>query len=265
MTMYVWLRLLAFGFALLDLGVSDSSTPGNSTPEPIFASATGSPATTEQTSINATTVPTTTKQPCGDKYAHISVTYHHNGNGSFTAIPEVAGGVKISPYENLEACNITSVTIPDDSCSPPKKRLELYVPPDPASFQLRDCVQPERANTFICLTWEETKPNGLTCDEERFHYTFKCDNITQSEKQFESDGFKPNEKYTCTAKIVYGDYEVIEKTETIQTDFGPPDPPKNLKCSAQNASAAVVTWEHPSNIFHGYILNSNASGNLYRI
>lgn len=309
MTMYVWLRLLAFGFALLDIGMSgteantsNTSKPGV-TPAPTSPLAThasqapsvgsdtqtpslkasfspptlapgtnetsdsnGSTATTDQTSMPTTTVPTTTKQSCGDKYANISVTYHYDdGTRLFSAELKVAGEVKNYTSSDLAACNITNVTILDDSCSPPEKSLELYVPPDPASFQLRDCVQPEKANTSICLTWEETKTNEFTCDKKKFRYTFKCGNITQNEEKFELDGFKPNEKYNCTSEIVYNGYKVTEKKKTIKTDFGTPDQPQNLTCLVQNENFTVVTWERPSNIFHNYILCSNASGPPYNL
>ncbi|XP_019493615.1 PREDICTED: receptor-type tyrosine-protein phosphatase C isoform X2 [Hipposideros armiger] len=226
----------------------------------------GSTATTDQTSMPTTTVPTTTKQSCGDKYANISVTYHYDdGTRLFSAELKVAGEVKNYTSSDLAACNITNVTILDDSCSPPEKSLELYVPPDPASFQLRDCVQPEKANTSICLTWEETKTNEFTCDKKKFRYTFKCGNITQNEEKFELDGFKPNEKYNCTSEIVYNGYKVTEKKKTIKTDFGTPDQPQNLTCLVQNENFTVVTWERPSNIFHNYILCSNASGPPYNL
>lgn len=243
MTMRVWLRLLIFGCALLDMGVSgeeNATTPaGFTTPMPL----------------------------CDDKYASISVAYEYDsGTKSFSAKLNVTDTVTCSPSQctnniifNLEACHITSVNITDTSCnSSAPKSLTLYVPPDSESFQLSDCVKKEKANTSICLTWKKNKNN--TCDANKLKYIFTCGNSTGTKETFEVHHLQPNTNYTCVSNIFYDNYNVT-KEKIVKTDFGIPGKPENIRCYAQDEKDAVVTWNRPSTShFNNYLLCSNVTG-----
>ncbi|XP_019606445.2 receptor-type tyrosine-protein phosphatase C isoform X2 [Rhinolophus sinicus] len=210
---------------------------------------------------------TTTMPPCDHMYANISVAYVYNhGNGSFHAKLNVADELTCSPIQcinniifNLEACYITSVNITDTSCnSAAPKNLTLYVPPDSESFQLSDCVEKEKANTSICLTWKKTKNN--TCDGNKFKYRFTCGNSTGIEDKFEKHDLQPYTNYTCVSEILYDNYKVTEE-KIVRTDFGNPREPENIRCQAQGAKIAVVTWKPPSTShFNNYVLCYNDSG-----
>ncbi|XP_032955481.1 receptor-type tyrosine-protein phosphatase C isoform X2 [Rhinolophus ferrumequinum] len=222
---------------------------------------------TVNTGLASTPIDSTTTMPsCDDKYNNISVAYvYDKGTRSFRADLNVAGELTCSPVPctnstifKLAACDITNVTISDKSCSAPFKSLTLYVPPDSESFHLRDCVEKEKANTSICLTWEKTKSN--TCDEQKFTYTFKCGNTSQTEKKFKEDNFEPNTNYTCVSEIVYDNYQVIKKEKIVQTDFGIPGEPQNFDCHVQDAKNAEVTWNPPTSHFSNYTLCYNVSG-----
>lgn len=236
---------------------SDTQTPSHNASVTTRILASG----TYDTSASTTTMPS-----CDHKYASIPVTYvYDNGNRSFRAELNVTDKLNCTPISctnntifNLEACYITSVNITDKSCNSAPKNLTLHVPPDSESFQLSDCVEKEKADTSICLTWEKNKNN--TCDENKLTYRFTCGNSTGTEKQFKMHGVKPNTNYTCVSEISYENYKVT-KEKIVQTDFGSPEKPENFICRVRDAKNANVTWDPPSTShFNNYTLCSNVSG-----
>nr|KAF6395548.1 protein tyrosine phosphatase receptor type C [Rousettus aegyptiacus] len=269
-------------------GTAPSGTPPTDTagtPSPAPSSAPGSPARTTavsamnlssdlslmstppptqslmaHTDLNsvATTIASTTAKPtCDDKYGYVSVAYQFDsGKRKFRAELSVAGEVTCEPHPcpqkklaDLLACETVGVQLSHDSCDPPKK-LGLRVPPDPDSFQLKNCVQKEKANTSICLEWE--KPKQFKCKKEDIHYQFQCDTVTQKSEKFEWDNFKPNSDYTCVATIVYDNYNVTEKKEIIRTDFGVPEAPRSVNCVNTTASSSLIIWSSPGGPYHNF-------------
>ncbi|XP_055274939.1 receptor-type tyrosine-protein phosphatase C [Moschus berezovskii] len=164
MTMYLWLKLLAFGFAFLDTTVFVAGntplpyTPDKQTTTPALTTASNvSPAT-----ALSTIAPTTaTKPSCEDKYKGVSVSYTFD-NGTFTATLNVKEDECEPPgckkqHHGLCPCETKDINMSHSSCEPPFKYL-LEVPPDPSQFQLIDCVKPEEANTSLCLHWKHKDP-----------------------------------------------------------------------------------------------------------
>uniref|UniRef100_A0A8C5Z9V8 Receptor-type tyrosine-protein phosphatase C n=1 Tax=Marmota marmota marmota TaxID=9994 RepID=A0A8C5Z9V8_MARMA len=110
MTMYMWLKLLAFGFAFLDTQVF-------------------------------VTVATTSKPTCEEIFKNISVNYKYDKNNkSFTAelnVPDdVLGDLKDykSKFQGLQGCENYIFNLSHNSCTTPLKLLKLEVPPGKYQF-----------------------------------------------------------------------------------------------------------------------------------
>ncbi|KAI2520831.1 protein tyrosine phosphatase receptor type C, partial [Homo sapiens] len=147
MTMYLWLKLLAFGFAFLDTEVF--VTGQSPTPSPTDAYLNASETTTLSPSgsavISTTTIATTPSKPtCDEKYANITVDYLYNKETKlFTAKLNVNENVECgnntctnNEVHNLTECKNASVSISHNSCTAPDKTLILDVPPGVEKFQL---------------------------------------------------------------------------------------------------------------------------------
>ncbi|XP_036681808.1 receptor-type tyrosine-protein phosphatase C isoform X3 [Balaenoptera musculus] len=324
MTMYLWLKLLAFGFAFLDTVVlvtgkdTISSTQGLNTAEesstlppgaprertapstlpadtafppvttlsPAHSSRAASPArisnsttqdnasdvlnesttpsslTTAENIIsttNLTTIapPTTRKPTCEDKYASISAHFIYNKesdtyNATFSEVKcEPLGCEK--QLHGLQECEKKKINISDLSCHPPFEYL-LEVPPDPKHFQLNECVEPEKANTSLCLHWEITK--NFTCDKKKITYKFECGGLSPYNKsgRFEKGQLQPQSNYTCSSQVSYNHKILTSQNKTIQTDFRDPGIPQNMSCSNFSAHTVWVTWGPPQNFFHTFTL-----------
>uniref|UniRef100_A0A8C0S7T9 Receptor-type tyrosine-protein phosphatase C n=1 Tax=Canis lupus familiaris TaxID=9615 RepID=A0A8C0S7T9_CANLF len=241
---------------------SSSAAPPRASSIPANASSSDEThtSTSPATSTNHTTAPTTIvspepRQTCEDRYANITVEYYYEPN-SFVAKLNVNDTVncdqcKKNEISNLKECENLNITISHSSCDSPNKTLTLEVPPDRGNFDLEDCTQKEKANTSICVRVEEKK--NFTCDKSKIKYRLQCDNRTPSkDMQFEWEGFVPETDYSCYLNVSYNGQLVLNLSKIIETDFGSPDPPKNLICSSKNANSVVIIWEPPINTFHGY-------------
>ncbi|XP_070257527.1 receptor-type tyrosine-protein phosphatase C isoform X3 [Myotis yumanensis] len=223
--------------------------------------------TTSLTLPSTTEAPTTTKQPCGEKFENVQVTYQYDDNTErFHAKVDVDGELKCYPpqqrcsnksIDGLRECQNINVTISDDSCADPPKTLQLHVPPGPGNFRLDECVDPEKADTSICLQWTITDTVMRDCHTDKIKYRHQCGNFTSTNKKFENGHFDPHSNYTCSSKVFYGNHLVVEKIQTIQTDVGPPGPPSNVTCKSVNATRGRATWESPSSDFHNFTLCYN--------
>lgn len=165
MTMGLWLKLLAFGFALLDTEVfvtgqtptpSDGASLTTLTPSTLGLASTDPPSTT---------IATTTKQTCAAMFGNITVNYtYESSNQTFKADLKDVQNAKCGNEDcenvlnNLEECSqIKNISVSNDSCAP-ATTIDLYVPPGTDKFSLHDCTPKEKANTSICLEWKTKKP-----------------------------------------------------------------------------------------------------------
>ncbi|KAG3258457.1 protein tyrosine phosphatase, receptor type C [Ictidomys tridecemlineatus] len=250
MTMYMWLKLLAFGFAFLDTQVfvtgSDNTTPG-ATPL-----STAPPTTTEAA--------TTTEVPsCEEIFKNISVNYKYDKNNkSFTADLNVTDDVLCdlkdckSKLQGLRGCHNDIFNLSHTSCTTPFKVIKLEVPPDPEMFELDDCTPKEAANTSICLKWRG-KP---ACGEEKFRYEYQCDNLTSSGKEAIFVDLSPKKNYSCISKVFYNNQSYTNDSRFIETDFGIPEMPQNLSCRGESENKGVISWKSPESGFtpSGFVL-----------
>uniref|UniRef100_A0A4X1SNY8 Receptor-type tyrosine-protein phosphatase C n=1 Tax=Sus scrofa TaxID=9823 RepID=A0A4X1SNY8_PIG len=97
-----------------------------------------------------------------EKYMDIPVNYTYTYNeNSKTYSVMFASDVQCDSQDcakmlqNLQECEHRTVNLSHSSCVPPFKQILLETPPGkyPTKFKLEDCVQPEKANTSLCLRW----------------------------------------------------------------------------------------------------------------
>lgn len=267
MTMYLWLKLLAFGFAFLDIAVF---VAGNSTPPSTQDEQTTTPALTTASNVSPATAPSTiaptnaSKPSCGDKYGNVSVRYSFNDNNTFTATLDYTGE-ECEPlrceeqHPGLSACETKIISMSHSSCEPPLE-YPLEVPPDPNQFQLKDCVEDKEADTSLCLRWENKifvhSKLFKDCNETKITYEFKCDGLPPSDNKdtFKVRNLQPRTNYTCSSQVLYNQQLLTSQNKTIETDFGEPEAPQNFSCSAKSATEGKCTWTPPQNYFDRFSL-----------
>ncbi|XP_055480647.1 receptor-type tyrosine-protein phosphatase C isoform X3 [Psammomys obesus] len=267
MAMYLWLKLLAFGFAFLDTEVfvtgeeTTISNTGSSltTPAP---STLGSTSTVPPSTTIATTEP---KIPCDTIFKNITVNYIYDSTTKFFK-------AKLEDKENplcedkgcerLTQCSQKKVNVSNGSCSPPKT-VDLDVPPGLENFKLNVCTIAEKAHTSICLEW---KTENFFCDRTKILYKFHCSSGSQQfslevnyqapEPKVELPNLTPNKTYKCDMEILYNDVVFLTEKKDEKTDLGIPEKLRSVKCEHATENTTSVTWTHPSSEVHGYVLCS---------
>lgn len=264
MTIYLWLKLLAFGFAFLDteVFVTGQDNPSTTTGASLTATA---PSTQDlaSTVTPSRTIATTRPKSCDEKFVDITVHYKYNSNNkSFEAKLEygnppknLCGTVDCKELKYLQECSKKNFSVSDGSCTP-AKMIELDVPPELERFTLHDCTEQIKANTTICLEW---KTETSACDDTKITYKFHC-NDTGSQKysqKIELSDLQPQTSYTCAAEVLYNDVTLSQENKTVETDLGTPEKPRMVLCGNVSENKTLVTWTHPSTLPHGYYLCSN--------
>ncbi|XP_047610852.1 receptor-type tyrosine-protein phosphatase C isoform X9 [Phacochoerus africanus] len=264
MTMDLWLKLLAFGFAFLDAAMfvtGQANSPNQDGPTTFTApSSLTTSASIFSTAALSTIAPTTPKPSCEEKYMNIRVNYTYNENSKTYSVM-FASDIQCDSQEcakmlqNLQECESRTVHLSHSSCVPPFKQILLETPPDPTKFKLEDCVQPEEANTSLCLRWKNS--GNFSCDETKLTYNFQCldKSIQQSkEKEFEMKGLHPQKNYTCSSQVFYNQQTFASGSKTIETDFASPGTPQDIECSNKSSQEGQVTWKPPNSVFHKFFL-----------
>ncbi|XP_066883538.1 receptor-type tyrosine-protein phosphatase C isoform X1 [Kogia breviceps] len=231
-----------------------NSTTQNSASDVLNASTTPSSPTPARTMVSTTDLttdlPTTRKPSCEEKSAGISVQYLYNKeNNTYNAKLSEVG----KQFYGLQECEHKTVNISEDSCDPPFT-YSFEVPPGHKHFQLNECVEPEKANTSLCLKWEISK--NFTCDKKKITYKFKCGDFNPYNKsdRFEKDNLEPHSNYSCSSEVSYNNEFLIRQNKTIKTDFGDPGIPQNVSCSNFSAHEGWITWGPPAHVFHTFTL-----------
>uniref|UniRef100_A0A8C0WAI5 Receptor-type tyrosine-protein phosphatase C n=1 Tax=Castor canadensis TaxID=51338 RepID=A0A8C0WAI5_CASCN len=255
MTMYLWLKLLAFGFAFLDTEVFvTGKSPATTFPaDTAFSSTTSlSPTHNSSAALPARTSTISTADNSSglpkEKYNMISVKYIYDNKSKLYDVKLDYHGEEpcqttdcTSMLQGLNECSTKSINVSHPSCEPPKI-LELHVPPEKEKFQLVDCTPDEIASTSICLMWR--KEESFTCKMTNFTYTFHCgDNskTTPSDMDFiQLTGLLPKHNYSCYSEVFYEGQEYINKSKLVETDFGIPEKPEEFNCSARHAHLLVT-------------------------
>ncbi|XP_030428260.1 receptor-type tyrosine-protein phosphatase C isoform X6 [Gopherus evgoodei] len=236
MTMFLWLELLAFGFALLDNNV--------------FVKGQMQTSTETETTI----VPTTTQIPC--EKVDFNVMYNYSDVVPVTAKLYISGekreyniscnstcNVKKEDQsiEGLMECQAYNITVRYNECDSVSR--VIHVPPDRARYSLESH---EITDTSVKLSWNDRSSCSL-------NYTFACengnDNQTITEHQKTLRHLSPNTNYTCSGTIYYFENTVVQKTITISTDYGKPEKPKGLQNQTITSDAISFSWEAPQNKF----------------
>uniref|UniRef100_A0A8C6N4J0 protein-tyrosine-phosphatase n=1 Tax=Mus spicilegus TaxID=10103 RepID=A0A8C6N4J0_MUSSI len=175
MTMGLWLKLLAFGFALLDteVFVTDTALPVD-TPSLARNSSAASPTHTSNVS--------TTDISSAAMFGNITVNYtYESSNQTFKADLKDVQNAKCGNEDcenvlnNLEECSQKKdISVSNDSCAP-ATTIDLYVPPGTDKFSLHDCTPKEKANTSICLEWKTENLDFRKCNSDNISYVLHCE------------------------------------------------------------------------------------------
>uniref|UniRef100_A0A287DEU0 protein-tyrosine-phosphatase n=1 Tax=Ictidomys tridecemlineatus TaxID=43179 RepID=A0A287DEU0_ICTTR len=221
MTMYMWLKLLAFGFAFLDTQVFVTGRYKN---------------------IHISLIEKKLFQ-CKEIFKNISVNYKYDKNNkSFTADLNVTDDVLCdlkdckSKLQGLRGCHNDIFNLSHTSCTTPFKVIKLEVPPGKYQFiSIYDCTPKEAANTSICLKWRG-KP---ACGEEKFRYEYQCEAIFVD--------LSPKKNYSCISKVFYNN-------QSYTNDI--PEMPQNLSCRGESENKGVISWKSPESGFtpSGFVL-----------
>lgn len=275
MTMGLWLKLLAFGFALLDTEVfvtgqtptpSDGASLTTLTPSTLGLASTDPPSTT---------IATTTKQTCAAMFGNITVNYtYESSNQTFKADLKDVQNAKCGNEDcenvlnNLEECSqIKNISVSNDSCAP-ATTIDLYVPPGTDKFSLHDCTPKEKANTSICLEWKTENLDFRKCNSDNISYVLHCEPENNTKcirrntfipERCQLDNLRAQTNYTCVAEILYRGVKLVKNVINVQTDLGIPETPKP-SCGDPAARKTLVSWPEPASKPdpaskpHGYVL-----------
>ncbi|XP_053515545.1 receptor-type tyrosine-protein phosphatase C isoform X2 [Artibeus jamaicensis] len=241
---------------------SNSSDPGTT----LATSAPQRPAADNPTLTTTALVTTAPKPSCEDKFAGISVTYLPDSrNNQFKAKLKVSDDVTCSPescvnreISGLDECRTLSINIHHRSCTDPPKKLTLHVPPGPDHFHLEKCLQDqEDTDTSICLIWQ--LQGNFTCNKSKLQYRHQCDNVTSDKEEIKLNNLQPSTDHDCTSEVLYENYSVSKKHQTVRTESEMPGQLQNLTCTGSD-KAAEVTWAPPSTFFRGFLLCCKPEG-----
>uniref|UniRef100_A0A8C5LDY6 Receptor-type tyrosine-protein phosphatase C n=1 Tax=Jaculus jaculus TaxID=51337 RepID=A0A8C5LDY6_JACJA len=180
--MYLWLKLLAFGFVILD-----------------------------------TEVFVTGKY---DKYRNVTVDYLFDNNTKLFEAKlndYLDSACKPEECKKLKECSMSNITLVDSSCTS-NKTLALDVPPDPERFNLLDCTLKEIANISICLEW--TVKRDYTCDEKKISFTFQCDTNKSYKRKIEFKDCPPKHTFRCFSEVLYNQKKYLHQNKSLETDLG---------------------------------------------
>uniref|UniRef100_F7DYM2 Receptor-type tyrosine-protein phosphatase C n=2 Tax=Monodelphis domestica TaxID=13616 RepID=F7DYM2_MONDO len=266
--MFLWLKLLTFGFAFLDtdIFVTGQMTPnGLDISDPpiaptIIATASKSSSTIPVT--DTSTIAPSSRPVLCDRFKNISVTYEYNFR-KFTACVNITENETRYLYPTSDGCygNLTecsSINIYVIPC--PNENFTLYVPPAKDQFNLVNITEVEEADTSISLRW--TYNRNFDCTQPLI-FSFECKdpNGTIHSKKSEQymtkfNNLIPDTDYICHASVNYERHLVQQDQINIKTDFRTPGETTNLTLSATETEMNI-SWVAPSGTFHGFLIHSN--------
>ncbi|XP_068930595.1 receptor-type tyrosine-protein phosphatase C isoform X2 [Petaurus breviceps papuanus] len=273
--MFLWLKLLTFGFAFLDTDVFvTGQTPGGtgdvtghtSTRTPVPTS--NSPASIIRNTTASPTASSSRSEQC-ESYKNISVKYSYSQE-KYTAdlnIPKnetrCESATSDMCYKNLNECSLITITV--IQCS---YNFTLNVPPAPSRFKLINSTEKEKADTSIRLKWQFNEEN-FNCERADLSYKFECksqdgtkQHVSESENNVEEKEFidlTPEKLYICNASVEYQNHIIKQKEINIITDFGTPEKPSNLISTSIGERKIEISWDVPSGSVHGFLIQQNNS------
>ncbi|XP_053105996.1 receptor-type tyrosine-protein phosphatase C isoform X2 [Hemicordylus capensis] len=279
--MFLWLKLLAFGLALVDMDVFGQDPPPTSKSNTVstkgdqnnfFTHTSISPSS--NTSTNSTPAPTaittgkielpSTPKDCSNIHLSVVNYKYHNLTASATlAINNPKENVLMancSPQKcewskgnneisELKPCEHYTIQANVSGCSELIETEEFQVPPDPDLFHLFESWV---TNTTVKLSWNISTKINCT-----LMYSYECDGKSSNKNNtFLSNGIisglSPNKDYNCMSTIYVNNHVV--KTEQIQitTKYGKPKKPKDLTMNMTSRTISI-SWEKPSDTENGPI------------
>ncbi|XP_065531366.1 receptor-type tyrosine-protein phosphatase C isoform X14 [Lathamus discolor] len=269
--MFLWLKLLAFGFAFLR---QDAFVKGDesavTTPDDYNSTSLHSTISPASMPANTGIIPTytietpsvTTDEPCDDglDYSIESVKGKNNvaevtlknlrKNREYVILEDNKSFSVESSIYKIELQRCMRYTVSVKNCTD----MYLSVPPDIAEnpFTVND-----QTNTSATLCWGKQ----FDC---LANVTVRCKDLpvftelNQSCKEL--NNLSANSQYNCTGTIHFFEKMVVNQEFIITTDYGAPEAPENLTVISE-ARHVSVTWEKPSDIskgpVDGYLVTCN--------
>uniref|UniRef100_A0A8C0QZR3 Receptor-type tyrosine-protein phosphatase C n=1 Tax=Canis lupus dingo TaxID=286419 RepID=A0A8C0QZR3_CANLU len=235
MTMYLWLKLLAFGFAFLDTGVFVTGKYKYIYISLVifFFFVAGHwfeigkknklSVGTGNEEAHHKMVKAVVAQRDMDRYANITVEYYYEPN-SFVAKLNVNDTVncdqcKKNEISNLKECENLNITISHSSCDSPNKTLTLEVPP--GKYKLVSiCIYAKKYNSIICCSCQahpyiQNAPSFIcnasffslieiqshaSGQEEAYFHQEMCQELGETVKQHQLQQLNPYTKYRVSVK-----------------------------------------------------------------
>ncbi|XP_058033634.1 receptor-type tyrosine-protein phosphatase C isoform X4 [Ahaetulla prasina] len=242
--MFLWLELLVFGLALVDMEVfiNGQSTIPQTTP--IKKATNGSRKACDAIQLS----PNFTEDR---RAAYLNFTASLDLLNVFCI--SCHWEKKSNTLSRLEKCQTYNITANfSENCN---KSFSIDVPISD-NKQLKETV----TDTTITLFWH---PDDQ-CELKYSYYCFQNDtkssfisgNVTKSIYQFKQ--MSPNTNYTCNSTIHVSRFlnTPVYRTRHITTDYGMPDIPENCSLKSTEENIITVTWSAPQNQrngpIHGY-------------
>ncbi|KAK2507843.1 hypothetical protein MC885_003720 [Smutsia gigantea] len=197
--------------------IPSTASPDNSsdlslstTAPPTLSPAAGTLLTVTPTAI----APTTPKQSCADRYTNISVDYEYDyTHKSYRARLNAKGEVSCK-----KAVCVKNVLHNLTECEP--KHITVYSD---------SCAEP-----FKDVMLDVPPGNKST--------------NSSNDREVEFEDLRPKTNYTCVSEVLYNHHKLTSQEKIIETDFGVPGQPQNLRCNESTEESVMITWDPPKNI-----------------
>ncbi|CAI5776589.1 receptor-type tyrosine-protein phosphatase C isoform X4 [Podarcis lilfordi] len=272
--MFLWLKLLAFGLALVVDGQDSvaknptAPTPqddgDNSTTHTNISASSGTPANIPSTLSETTPGPIATPVDCSR--INISVArYKYNSEG-VTAELAVMKRAELqnvscenahctwdkdqSTLAGLQECDKYKIVASFNGCD--DLTLSVHVPPETNKWKLEE---PKKSNTSVTLSWNNRRYDKHHCD---LRYSCRCHPHDQNFRTTEEQngctvtGLSPNKNYSCLSELLFHGNIVKTGNKQLTTDYGTPGKPEDISWNSSN-STIEITWKKPQSEENGPI------------
>uniref|UniRef100_U3JJ96 Receptor-type tyrosine-protein phosphatase C n=2 Tax=Ficedula albicollis TaxID=59894 RepID=U3JJ96_FICAL len=144
----------------------------------------------------------------------------------------------------LPKCQVYTVEVKIGECS---EKTSFQVPKDVNKpFQVKDIT-----NTSAKFCWN----HSLTCA----NVSVACNGFQNNFKKLGNvtcgvlEVLLPHHQYNCTAYMYFNGRNVASQSFDIETDYGVPEAPRNIKETHKNTTSVTVEWTKPNDISKGPI------------
>uniref|UniRef100_U3JJ93 Receptor-type tyrosine-protein phosphatase C n=1 Tax=Ficedula albicollis TaxID=59894 RepID=U3JJ93_FICAL len=235
--MFLWLKLLAFGVAFLGqdalLKGQETSTTGPEDTTVIPEADCGIFGDIEDSTTNSDMAVVSLNFPAKDGREYVIL----GGDKNITVS-------SVNTSVELPKCQVYTVEVKIGECS---EKTSFQVPKDVNKpFQVKDIT-----NTSAKFCWN----HSLTCA----NVSVACNGFQNNFKKLGNvtcgvlEVLLPHHQYNCTAYMYFNGRNVASQSFDIETDYGVPEAPRNIKETHKNTTSVTVEWTKPNDISKGPI------------